>query len=448
MDRGNILSGAAFRAVSLSALLFLAVLVGAGFFGFRYVRSEMLAQTRDLVLEEEMLLSEVHRLEGHDAAVKMIGDLAGSPREARNVLALYAPTGALVAGRPTVPVLPDGWHQLALETARGSRNFLLHSRPLGTMTLVTGESLDLTRTAETTLLRALGTAGFVIVLTMLATGYAISAGSLRKLESMEATLDRIAAGAMEARLAVSGQNDQIDRIARRMNHHLDRLAELVHRKERSATAIAHDLRTPLARATLGLDRARRQAARGEDPWPVIDDVAEELTRLGGVVGTMLRIARIEAAEPGRGFALFEIAPVLEEIRETYAPLAEDNGQQLEVRAGPERLFGDPQMIAQLVANLVQNAITHAGPNARIAIDSRAGPDGAPRLSVSDTGPGMSEADRDRAFEAFFRADRSRSTDGTGLGLALVRAIADQHDAEVVLEDNGPGLLVRVAFPPA
>ena len=106
------------------------------------------------------------------------------------------------------------------------------------------------------------------------------------------------------------------------------------------------------------------------------------------------------------------------------------------------------MIAQLVANLVQNAITHAGPNARIELSAITGPAGGVTLTVADNGKGMPPDDRKRAFEAFFRGDQSRSTEGTGLGLALVRAIAQHHGATVTLGDNDPGLKVEVLFPGA
>jgi len=447
MDRGSVLSGAAFRAVALSALLFLAVLIGAGFLAIRYVRSEMLEQTRNLVLEEELLLRDVYRLGGVPAVVGIVRDISAERSQVHRVQALYASTGVLIAGRAAAPPLPEGWYRMEADGGTVERSYLLHATQLGSMTLVTGESLDLTRTAETTLLRAMGTAGGVIILTMLATGYLFSTGSLRKLDAMEATLDRVAAGDLRARLTVSDENDQIDRVAQRMNRHLDRLTDLVERKDRTAAAIAHDLRTPLARATLGLGQARRQAEKGGDPGPAIDDVTEELARLGGVIGTILRISRIEAAGRGQGFARFELAPVLADLCDTYAPLAEDNGQSLTCDAGDARLFGDAQMVAQLVANLIQNAVSHAGFGADISVTAQERADGAVDLVVADTGHGMPAADRARAFEAFFRADRSRSTEGTGLGLALVRAIAEHHGAAIALEDNAPGLAVRVVFPP-
>ncbi|MBN2905822.1 MAG: HAMP domain-containing histidine kinase [Rhodobacteraceae bacterium] len=448
MDRGNVLSGAAFRAVFLSAVLFLVVLIGAGTVAFHYVRSDMLKQSRNLILEDEVSLSEVHRLEGHDAFVAMVADLAMMPNSTRTRVALFDETGTRIAGDTALPDVAPGWRQADLGIGGTPRPVLFHSTPVGTLTLVSGYDLGLIQTAQTTLVRALGTAGFTIVLAMLATGYFASAGSFRKLEAMEGTLDRVAAGEMTARLPVSDQNDQIDRIARRMNRHLDRLTDLVKRKDQSVSAIAHDLRTPLSRVTLGLDQARRQAERGADPLPALDAALEDLTRLSAIIGTILRIARVETTEPGVNFAPVPLAAIFEDICDTYGPLAEDNDQGLDWQAKDVAPHGDPGMIAQLVANLVQNAITHAGPGARISLRAASRPDGGADLTVADTGKGMTQADRDRAFEAFFRGDHSRSTEGTGLGLALARAIAQHHGAEVQLSDNAPGLRVQVILPSA
>ncbi|ARE38618.1 periplasmic sensor signal transduction histidine kinase [Rhodovulum sp. P5] len=440
------LSGAAFRAVFLSAVLFLVVLISVGALAYTYVRGEMLAQTRALIVEDEALLIEVFRLEGPEAFAEMVAGLAALPRPSYTAVALYDMSGQRLAGTPGIPDLAAGWHRVEFASPAGPKTALFHAVPIGSLRLVSGQTLDVMQTAETTLVRALGTAGFVIVLAMLTIGYGVSAGSFRKLEAMEATLDRVGAGEMAARLPVSDQNDQIDRIARRMNGHLARLSDLVARKDRSVSAIAHDLRTPLSRVTLGLDQARRQVDRGADPLPALDAALEDLTRLSSIIGTILRIARVEAAEPGLNFAAVPLGPIFQEIAETYGPLAEDEGQQLDWQATAATPRGDPGMIAQLVANLVQNAITHAGPGARIALSAETNPAGAVTLTVADTGKGMPPDDRDRAFEAFFRGDQSRSTEGTGLGLALVRAIAQHHGAEVTLEDNAPGLRVSVQFP--
>ncbi len=102
------------------------------------------------------------------------------------------------------------------------------------------------------------------------------------------------------------------------------------------------------------------------------------------------------------------------------------------------------MIGQLIANLVENAITHCPAGAVITLAVRGAADQV-RIIVSDTGPGIPEADREHVFDAFYRSDAARTSEGNGLGLAMVRSIADRHGAAISLEDNAPGLRVSVTF---
>jgi signal transduction histidine kinase len=133
------------------------------------------------------------------------------------------------------------------------------------------------------------------------------------------------------------------------------------------------------------------------------------------------------------------------VVDAFAPSAEDARQSLVLAAGaPRPIDGDPELLTQMLVNLVENALRHAGPGARIEVAvSRAG-EGA-WLRVADNGPGVPEAERERLFDRFYRLERSRSTPGSGLGLALVAAVARLHGAEVRLADAQPGLEARVVF---
>jgi signal transduction histidine kinase len=135
------------------------------------------------------------------------------------------------------------------------------------------------------------------------------------------------------------------------------------------------------------------------------------------------------------------------VVDAFAPSAEEARQTLSLAtAGPAPVDGDPELLTQMLVNLVENALRHGGPSARITVraEQRAG---APVLSVTDDGPGVPAAERSRLFDRFYRLERSRSTPGSGLGLALVAAVARLHGGEVRLLDAEPGLEVAVAFPP-
>ena len=216
---------------------------------------------------------------------------------------------------------------------------------------------------------------------------------------------------------------------------------------RASSAVAHDLRKPLARVSMLLERGLARAEAGEDVRAELEDGLTGLGKLSTIIATILRIARIESHDIGQ-FRRFDLRGLLDEIAETYAPVAEDAAQRLIYARppAPVTLPGDADMIAQLAINLIQNAITHAGDGAEIRVQAESR-DGAVVLTVSDTGPGIPADLRARVFEPLYRADAARTKDGNGLGLALVRAIADRHGATVTLADARPGLRVSVAFPP-
>jgi signal transduction histidine kinase len=144
----------------------------------------------------------------------------------------------------------------------------------------------------------------------------------------------------------------------------------------------------------------------------------------------------------------DIASLASDAAEFYEPVAEENGIALDVDTnGPARIRGQPQLLAQAIANLLDNAVKHTPAGGRITVTIANRGDGI-GLTVADTGPGIPEADRARVLERFVRLEESRSSPGAGLGLSLVAAVAKLHDATVRLDDNDPGLRISVRFPAA
>ncbi len=281
---------------------------------------------------------------------------------------------------------------------------------------------------------------------MLCAGYFLSRKSLHKLEQLEMTLAQVSDGDMTARIALSPDNDQIDRIAGRMNAHLENLSRLMISTRATAAAVAHDLKSPLARAYLGLGQALARIEQGQDPRAEIEDTQAELEGMNGIFDTFLRLARIEGGADGAQFAPVDLGALLDDLAETYQMVAEDSDQNLvyERPKGSVIITGDATMLQQMVVNLLQNAVTHGGAGNQIGLTLDHAGDQV-LLTVADTGPGIPEAARDAVFEPFHRLDPSRSKPGSGLGLALVRAIAERHRAHITLADNAPGLRVTVAF---
>lgn len=451
MDRDRLRSGIAFRAMVRAGMVFLLVLVLAGAVAFGFVRQTLLSAERQQISSELLLLADIHHDSGVADTIVALNQLVTSLELTHQVAGLFDADGGRLAGNmATDPGVRD-WGRAQVDVLRPglwrtepSGLYYLGTHDVEGGHLVVGRSLDTVNAVERRVIGGILAFGLTVTLAALAIGYALSHRTQVKLDAMAGALDAVSRGDLTARVPVAGEDDQIDRVADRMNAQLDRLAVLVAEARRTAAAIAHDLRTPLSRAWLGLDEAAAQAASGADAGDAIAASQADLARLNGIIETVLRIARIEAGADAAADRV-DLAALARDMAETFAPVAEDAGRVLDCDLEEVWVEGDAGMLQQVLANLLQNAITHAGQGARITVSSRNLPDGA-TLSVSDTGPGIPEAERGRVLDAFYRGDAARSSAGSGLGLALVRAVAERHGAALELSDANPGLCVTLKFP--
>ena len=227
---------------------------------------------------------------------------------------------------------------------------------------------------------------------------------------------------------------------------LDRISSLMEELRMVTDSLAHDLRSPVSR----LRSAAHAAAEAADPTErdhQLASVVRQADSLMRILTTVLEISRSEALTSRGQFARFDVGALGGELSEMYEPVAEEAGATLRFHQ-PERpieFLGHRQLIAQAVSNLIENAVRYGASGG--TIDVTVGEDGK-RLSiaVADQGPGIPEESRAEALRRFGRLDSSRSEEGAGLGLALVRAIAHLHDGELVLEDNKPGLIAVLRLP--
>lgn len=452
MDRGDVLSGAAFTAVLRSAIAFLAVLVAVGWAAMSYMERSLMAELQADVRERWEIIAADHASRGGDHIVATIRHLRPLSGSGSRALAIFDADDTHLAGnimsRPARQGLWVGSLDHAVAPPAGTRNdFVYYAGDLDGRTLVVGQRLDLLHHTRTLILRTLAIAGFAIVLFMLAIGYYLSRWSLGRLLEIETALDRASEGDIAARIPENGGNTQIDRVARQMNRHLDRLARLMTTTRDTAAAVAHDLRSPLSRAYLALGRALDRVDANEDPRAEIEDTQGELGQMRAMFDTYLQLARIESGTSVISVQTVDLGIVLNDLAETFALVAEDAGQSLDYRRdgnGRYGIDGDAAMLQQMIVNLLQNAVTHgdAGNRIELRLDREGN---RVRLCVADTGPGIPQAAREAVFEPFRRLDPSRSKPGSGLGLALVRAIAERHGATVELFDNAPGLRVEIVF---
>ncbi len=276
-------------------------------------------------------------------------------------------------------------------------------------------------------------------------GAALSLAFLRRIDSITRTAEAIIAGDMARRIPLRGADDDIDRLATTLNRMLDRIGSLVESVRHVSNDIAHDLRTPLARLRQVLEDGRRSARTPAEYEATTERAIREIDSILETFSAILRIAQIEAGTRRSGFRRLDLSGLAESLVHSFAPVAEDGGKSLSASIAPGLVLeGDAELLTQMMVNLIENAIRHSRDGAAIVIGLRNGPAGA-EFSVADDGPGIPAGERERIFRRFYRLERSRSTAGSGLGLSLVAAIANLHDAKIIVSDNHPGLKIVIVF---
>ena len=278
-------------------------------------------------------------------------------------------------------------------------------------------------------------------------GALISRNMLRRLDAINRTSGEIIAGDLTRRVPLTGSGDEFDALAENLNRMLDRIERLMKGLREVTDSVAHDLRTPLNRLRNRLEESVARLNASGSQAGEIERAIAETDQLIATFNALLLIAETDAGTTRAAMSPLDLGEVAADVAELYEPFAEEKRVSLAVLAGPAAgVEGNRSLIAQALANLVDNAIkyTPAGGQVRIrTVLSEQGVD----LSVSDTGPGIPAADRPRVTERFVRLEASRNSPGTGLGLSLVAAVAHYHNAELVLEDNAPsGLKAVLHFP--
>jgi len=282
-------------------------------------------------------------------------------------------------------------------------------------------------------------------------GAAYARRTARRVREYANTCQTIMQGDLTQRLRTIGTHDEFDALAKAVNAMLDRVEEQTTTLRTAFDSIAHDLRTPLYRLRVRLEEAQLSAAAGNESLPagmqeLIAPALEDLDRLQRTLTTLLAIARAEAQGVTTHHDQVDLAELVAGLVELYAPGMRAAGLEIALDA-PDRamLTGNRQMLAQLVTNLLENALKYVPPggHVRVRVESSAE---SVALTVADDGPGIAPADREAALRPFVRVgDANAKASGSGLGLSLAAAVARLHRAQLTLGDNAPGLIVRCVF---
>ncbi|MBB5372923.1 sensor histidine kinase [Acidocella aromatica] len=408
-------------------------------------------QVQNAIHDDITLLTEHDQVGGGASVVAALQDRLANSQNADAIYLLVDANGNRLAGNldqwPAGLTKMDSWYQLPVRRGGDSSMALLRALqlPTGEKLLVGRDVRALIGLHDTLRDAMIGAASLILVLGLLSILLirALFRGVIR---DISATTRAIAQGDLSRRVPRSGKGDEFDELAGLINHMLDRITRLMDGVRQVSNAIAHDLRTPITRARARLEDAAAHASSPEAMQNAIERATQDLDGIVRVFEALLRIAEIDAGARRAAFLTVDLSPMLRDMDELYRAVAEERGLHLETGIiAPLPVFGDRDLVQQAVANLLDNALKFSPPGEVIRLSAVL--NGAMvEIVVADRGPGIAEADRNRATERFFRAEIARHTEGSGLGLALVAAVAQLHNGTLELEDNGPGLRAVFSIP--
>jgi signal transduction histidine kinase len=270
---------------------------------------------------------------------------------------------------------------------------------------------------------------------------------LSRIQTIRQTALAIVQGDLSRRLPSQHGGDELDTLSGTINRMLEQIEQLFRGVRDVSDSIAHDLRTPLAELRTRLEELSLTRPGPERTFEEIEAAVADVDHVMRIFNALLRLAEMDTGLRRSGFVEFDVATTLAEAVEFYLPAAELKDVHLAYRDhGPVKIGGDPLLLAQAVGNLIDNALKYAGEQGTVTVESERLADGSALLSVSDSGPGIPDAERPRAAERFYRGESSRGSPGVGLGLSLVQAVAKLHGGQLELLDNRPGLLAQMRIP--
>lgn len=444
------------RVIGLSALMTLAIIAAA--FTLTYFSATRILEQETAEVVDAELRGIVDASSGGNDLGSLISTIRDRSADESEAIYLLADADGVkivgnLSGWPADIRMDGAWTTLRVVRASTGQvieiGAVAYRAPLGTRLLV-GRDLRAQRNFEGALIESGVVALLAAVLLATLSGYILNRLVMSRIGDIDNTARAIVAGDLSTRIPVRSGEDEFGRLAVTLNGMLERIEALVTELRTVTDSLSHDLRTPLTRLKTQIQRGNdadlSDAARRE----ALGAAADEADRILSSFSAMIDIARAEAGAAREQFADVDLRAIVRDVFELHQPLADEMGVALTFPGaeGPAvTVKGHAQFLAQLVSNLVDNALKHGSGGGAITMTVGAG-HGLGEVVIADNGPGIPEEQRTQALKRFGRLDTARTTPGSGLGLSLAATLARMHGGELLLEDNAPGLKVRVRIPQA
>ena len=357
--------------------------------------------------------------------------------------------GKMLAGDLANLPASDGWSDIAVTEGphgKEAKYFRIKTTRLDNgFRLVVGDDLGPKEHIRRAFLGALGWALVAFLVLTLTAGALLSSAFLTRVDAIGRTAEAIINGDLDSRVPFRGTNDHFDRLSATLNRMLDQIQLLMESLSQVSNDIAHALRTPLGRLRQKLEAARANSGANAKCTMTIDAALDETDNILDTFSALLRIAQIESGTRTAGFREIDLSKLFETVSEAFSAVAEDEGKILTAKIAPSvKFWGDGDLISEMLANLLDNAIRHTPEGAQIEV-TLVNHGSQLVASVADNGLGVPQSERERIFRRFYRLERSIGTSGTGLGLSLVAAVAELHGMQFRASDNAPGLRMTLTF---
>jgi signal transduction histidine kinase len=425
-----------------------------------YAWSKFIDENRTHILQADtQRLEEVYVHKGRDALIAAIESRIDVQPEGDEKYILFADSslkkiaGNLRAWPADIPP-ESGTYTLTIQAGGHSIYAVVVRTTLpGGYHLLEGRNLAYHKQVEHLFMLGLGCATAVILILGALGGWTIRRALLSEVQQISQTTSAIVEGDLSQRLPIHGGKAELDMLALTVNRMLDQIEQLIQGVKNISNAIAHDLRTPLAELRSRLEELSLTRPPVDKTFHEIETAVADVDRVIGIFNALLRLAEIDTGARRSGFVQVDLNRIAEDAVEFYQPVAEMKDITLNFySSGQLTIAGDPLLLAQAIGNLIDNAIKYAPAGSKVKVEAEKWlnhSDMEIGISIADNGPGVTDAEKPRVVERFYRSDTSRGTPGVGLGLSLVASVARLHGGTLQLSDNHPGLkatLVMIRTP--